>query len=164
MTLLFIPSLMEGNIDGFLTKTAIVVLIWLIPMIASIVDLITGIAASKRTGVIHTTSWGIRRTVRKDLQYLTLLFMMLLVDICLSALSPYMTFFEAPLLSIICTLGETVIEAMSVIENARKGREPEEDKIDDIQQLAHQLVDSLGSEKTKAVMEAIQKYYETKKS
>lgn len=164
MTLLFIPSLMEGNIDGFLTKTAIVVLIWLIPMIASIVDLITGIAASKRTGVQHTTSWGIRRTLRKDLQYLALLFMLLLIDICLSALSPYMSFFVAPILSFLGTTAITIIEFISVMENTRKGVSPEEDKIDDIQQLAHQLVDSLGTEKAKAIMLAMQNYYENKKA
>ena len=81
MTLLFIPSLMEGNIDAFLTKVAVVVLLWLIVIAASMIDLITGIAASKRTGIQHTTSWGLRRTVSKDLQYLALLAMLLIIDI-----------------------------------------------------------------------------------
>lgn len=44
MALLFIPYLMEGNIDAFLTKVAVVVLLWLIVIAASMIDLITGIA------------------------------------------------------------------------------------------------------------------------
>lgn len=163
-TLLFIPALLNGDVDGFLTKVAVVVLLWLIVIAASMIDLITGIAASKRTGVKHTTSLGLRRTVSKDLQYLALLAMLLIIDIGLSALSQQLPLFSMPLLSTLGVVTISVIEAISVAENTRKGVSPEEDKIDDIQQLAHQLVDSLGTEKTKAVMDAIQKYYENKKA
>jgi hypothetical protein len=57
-----------------------------------------------------------------------------------------------------------IIEAISVVENIRKGREPEEDKMDDIQQLVMGTIDALGSEKTKAFLEALQKYQEGKKA
>lgn len=160
----FIPALMEGNYDAFFTKLAIVILMWLLVIAASMVDLITGIAASKRTGTKHTTSWGLRRTLGKDLQYLALLFMMALIDIGLSSLGQYIAFFSAPLCSFVAATAVVIIEAISVVENTRKGRDKEEDKMDDIQQLVKATVDTIGSDKTKQFLEALQKYQEEKKN
>lgn len=164
MTLLFIPSLMEGNIDAFLTKVAVVVLLWLIVIAASMIDLITGIAASKRTGIQHTTSWGLRRTVSKDLQYLALLAMLLIIDIGLSALSQQLPLFSMPLLSTLGVITISVVEAISVAENTRKGKAPEDDKMDDIQQLVMAVADKLGKDKTKAFLQALEEYEKGKKS
>ena len=164
MTLLFIPSLMEGNIDAFLTKVAVVVLLWLIVIAASMIDLITGIAASKRTGIQHTTSWGLRRTVSKDLQYLALLAMLLIIDIGLSALSQQLPLFSMPLLSTLGVITISVVEAISVAENTRKGKAPEDDKIDEIQQLVMAVADKLGKDKTKAFLQALEDYEKGKKA
>ena len=164
MTLLFIPSLMEGNIDAFLTKVAVVVLLWLIVIAASMIDLITGIAASKRTGVKHTTSWGLRRTVSKDLQYLALLAMLLIIDIGLSALSQQLPLFAMPLLSTLGVITISTVEAISVAENTRKGKAPEDDKMDDIQQLVMAVADKLGKDKTKAFLQALEEYEKGKKA
>lgn len=164
MTLLFIPSLMEGNIDAFLTKVAVVVLLWLIVIAASMIDLITGIAASKRTGIQHTTSWGLRRTVSKDLQYLALLAMLLIIDIGLSALSQQLPLFSMPLLSTLGVITISVVEAISVAENTRKGKAPEDDKMDEIQQLVMAVADKLGKDKTKAFLQALEDYEKGKKA
>lgn len=164
MTLLFIPSLMEGDIDAFLTKVAVVVLLWLIVIAASMIDLITGIAASKRTGIQHTTSWGLRRTVSKDLQYLALLAMLLIIDIGLSALSQQLPLFSMPLLSTLGVITISVVEAISVAENTRKGKAPEDDKMDDIQQLVMAVADKLGKDKTKAFLQALEDYEKGKKA
>lgn len=164
MTLLFIPSLMEGDIDAFLTKVAVVVLLWLIVIAASMIDLITGIAASKRTGIQHTTSWGLRRTVSKDLQYLALLAMLLIIDIGLSALSQQLPLFSMPLLSTLGVITISVVEAISVAENTRKGKAPEDDKMDDIQQLVMVVADKLGKDKTKAFLQALDDYEKAKKA
>lgn len=164
MTLLFIPSLMEGNIDAFLTKVAVVVLLWLIVIAASMIDLITGIAASKRTGIQHTTSWGLRRTVSKDLQYLALLAMLLIIDIGLSALSQQLPLFSMPLLSTLGVITISVVEAISVVENTRKGKAPEDDKMYDIQQLVMAVADKLGKDKTKAFLQALEDYEKGKKA
>ena len=164
MTLLFIPSLMEGNVDAFLTKVAVVVLLWLIVIAASMIDLITGIAASKRTGIRHTTSWGLRRTVSKDLQYLALLAMLLIIDIGLSALSQQLPLFAMPLLSTLGVVTISVVEAISVAENTRKGKAPEDDKMDDIQQLVMAVADKLGKDKTKAFLQALEEYEKGKKA
>ena len=164
MILLFIPSLMEGNIDAFLTKVAVVVLLWLIVIAASMIDLITGIAASKRTGIQHTTSWGLRRTVSKDLQYLALLAMLLIIDIGLSALSQQLPLFSMPLLSTLGVITISVVEAISVAENTRKGKAPEDDKMDEIQQLVMAVADKLGKDKTKAFLQALEEYEKGKKA
>lgn len=163
-TLLFIPALLDGNYHSFFVKLSIVILMWLLVIAASMVDLITGIAASKRTGTKRTTSWGLRRTLSKDLQFLALLFMMLLIDIGLSSLGQYVAFFSAPLVSFVTAIAIIIIEAISVAENMRKGRNPEEDKIDDITQLVKATADAIGSEKTQAFLEALQKYQENKKA
>lgn len=163
-TFLFIPSLMQGDIDGFMIKIAVVVLLWLVVIGATLIDLITGIAASKRTGVKHTTSWGLRRTLSKDLQYIAMLVMLLVIDICLSALSPYVVLFSNPLLSIIGCAAIVTVEAISVAENTRKGKSKEDDKLDDIQQLVTNTIDALGSEKTKKLIQALQKQVENRKA
>ncbi len=163
-TLLFIPALMEGDVNGFLTKLAIVVLLWLIVIAASMIDLMTGISASKRTGTKRTTSWGLRRTINKDLQYLALLAMLLIIDIGLSALSGVLPLFAVPLLSVLGVVTMSVVEFISVAENTRKGKKPDEDAIDDIQQLVASTVDALGTEQTKQFLEGLQKYVETKKA
>ena len=164
MTLLFIPSLMEGDIDAFLTKVAVVVLLWLIVIAASMIDLITGIAASKRTGIQHTTSWGMRRTVSKDLQYLALLAMLLIIDIGLSALSQQLPLFAMPLLSTLGVITISTVEAISVAENTRKGKAPEDDEMDNIQQLVMAVADKLGKDKTKAFLQALEDYEKGKKA
>lgn len=155
---------MEGNIDAFLTKVAVVVLLWLVVIAASMIDLITGIAASKRTGIQHTTSWGLRRTVSKDLQYLALLAMLLIIDIGLSALSQQLPLFSMPLLSTLGVITISVVEAISVAENTRKGKAPEDDKMDDIQQLVMAVADKLGKDKTKAFLQALEEYEKGKKA
>lgn len=163
-TLLFIPSLLEGDYNAFIVKIGIVLFLWIVVIAASIIDLISGIAASRRTGQKKTTSWGIRKTMQKDLQYFALLLVFLLLDIGLSALSPWLSIFSVPLLSVIGVVAITGTEALSVAENTRKGRNKEEDKIDDIQQLVSTTVEMLGSEKTSQFLEALQKYQDIKKS
>ena len=164
MTLLFIPSLLAGDTTACMVKVAVVVLLWLIVIIASMIDLATGIAASKRIGQHKTTSWGLRRTISKDLQYLALLVMLLLIDIALSALSPYLSIFTIPILSVAGVITVTTVEFVSVVENTRKGKDKDEDVIDDVQQLAAAAIDAYGEEQVKKLFGALQSYYEKKKA
>lgn len=162
--LLFIPALMEGDIHGFMVKLAVMMFAWLLVVILAGVDLVSGIAASKRAGIKHTTSWGMRRTLTKLLQYFAVFFAFLLLDVVLSALAQFLPVFSIPILSIGVIIGELVIEAVSVLENSRKGKNKDEDKIDDLMQLAAATVDAVGTEKLKEYLEAINKYVESKKS
>ncbi len=162
--LLFIPALMEGDIHRFMVKLAVMMFAWLLVVMTSGVDLITGIAASKRTGLKHTTSWGIRRTLSKLLQYFGVFFAFLLLDVVLSALAQFLPLFGIPFLSFAVVIGEMVIEIISIMENSRRGKNKDEDKVDDLMQLAAATVDAIGTDKLKQYLEAINKYVESKKS
>ena len=162
--LLFIPALMDGDIHRFMVKLAVMMFAWLLVVMMSGVDLITGIAASKRTGVKHTTSWGIRRTLSKLLQYFGIFFAFLLLDVVLSALAQFLPLFSIPLLSFGVIIGEMVIETISIMENSKRGKNKDEDKVDDLMQLAAATVDAIGTEKLKQYLEAINKYVDSKKS
>lgn len=162
--LLFIPALMEGDIHGFMVKLAVMMFAWLLVVILSGADLVSGIAASKRAGVKHTTSWGMRRTLTKLLQYFAVFFAFLLLDVVLSALAQFLPVFSIPILSIGVIIGEMVIETISVLENSRKGKNKDEDKVDDLMQLAAATVDAIGKEKLKEYLEKINEYVESKKS
>lgn len=163
-TLLFIPSLLAGNTHAFVVKVATVVFLWLIVIGASLIDLITGIRASHRTGQKKTTSWGIRRTLSKDLQYIATLTAMLLIDIVLSGISEHFTLFSIPLCSYMGTGAIVIIEALSIVENTRKGKDKDDDRIDDIQLLLTNTIDAIGSEKVKQILAAMQKQIEKKEN
>lgn len=162
--LLFIPALMEGDVHGFMVKLAVMMFAWLLVVLLSGADLVSGIAASKRAGVKHTTSWGMRRTLTKLLQYFAVFFAFLLLDVVLSALAQFLPIFSIPILSIGVIIGELVIETISVLENSRKGKNKDEDKVDDLMQLAAATVDAIGKEKLKEYLEKVNEYVESKKS
>jgi hypothetical protein len=162
--LLFIPALLDGDIHGFMTKLAVMMFAWLTVVISSGADLVSGIAASKRAGVKRTTSWGMRRTLTKLLQYFAVFFAFLLLDVVLSALGQFLPIFSIPILSICVIIGELVSEVVSVLENTRKGKNKEEDKMDDLMQLAAATVDAVGADKLKEYLQAVNKYVENKKS
>ena len=164
MKMLFIPALLEGDVHGFMVKLAVMLFAFLFVMVAASVDLITGIAASKRTGTKRTTSWGLRRTLTKLLQYFAVFIVMLLLDMGLSVFSPFLAIFSVPLLSCLAVIGECVTEGISVLENTRRGRNKEEDKLDDLAQLAQATVDAVGKDNLKKYLEAVNKYVEQKKA
>lgn len=155
---------MDGDVHGFMVKLAVMMFAWLLVVILSGADLVSGIAASRRAGVKHTTSWGMRRTLTKLLQYFAVFFAFLLLDVVLSALAQFLPVFSIPILSIGVIIGELVIETISVLENSRKGKNKDEDKVDDLMQLAAATVDAIGKENLKEYLEKINKYVASKKS
>lgn len=163
MTLLFIPSLLSGDFRSFAIKSGVVVLFWFIVIIASMVDLIAGIAASRRTGDYKTHSYGLRKTLIKDLQYFGVLVMLLLIDVITSALGDYIALFQIPIASIAGVLCITIIEALSVRENIQRGRSADENKIDDIEAVAKVIVTLIGTDKAKATMKKVEEIIENKK-
>ncbi len=163
-TLLFIPALLEGDVHGFMVKLSVMLFSFLFVIVAVNIDLISGIAASKRTGTKRTTSWGLRRTLTKLLQYFAVFIVMLLLDMGLSVFSPFLSIFSVPLLSGLAVIVECVTEGISVLENTRRGRDKDEDKIDDLTQLAQATVDAVGKDNLKNYLEALNKYVEQKKA
>ena len=162
MQLLFIPSLLAGDMPTFFLKLAIVFLLWIIVFIASIVDLKTGIDASKRLGSFKTTSKGLRQTIKKNLQYIMLLFVGLLFDFVLSYLStlsdilPILGMFRIPIFSLLGVLVILIIEAISVKENLDKGKDKEMIS-PELLNMALDIINTLGDDKIKSITQLIAK-------
>ena len=167
MNLLFIPSLLQGDMKSFLLKLSMVFLMWLIVFIASLVDLKTGIDGSKRLGCFKTTSRGLRQTIKKDLQYFMLLVVGLLFDFVLSYLTtlsdilPILGIFRIPIFSILGVLVILIIEGISVKENLEKGKNKEIISPELITS-ALDIIGVLGDDKIKAIAELLKPKEEKK--
>lgn len=149
----FIPQLIDGNYNRFFEKLAVVVLMWFLVVVASCVDLITGIAASKRLGIFSTTSRGLRKTLTKNLSYFAVLVILLLMDVVLSYLSLKIDFFNIPICSIAGVLVIIGIEAWSVQENVKRGRADSQAGVLDT---ATRIVSVLGDDKVKELVETLE--------
>lgn len=159
MNLLFIPSLLSGDYRTFFIKLIIVFALWIIAIMATAIDLKTGIEASRRLGDFKTNSAGLRQTIRKDLQYFTMLIVALLFDFVFSYLTTLtdiisvLGIFRIPLFTIVSVIIVLVIEGISVKENLEKGTKqivsPE------LIKSAIEIIEKLGDEKTKAVLEIL---------
>jgi|WetSurMetagenome_2_1015567.scaffolds.fasta_scaffold787681_2 hypothetical protein len=145
MNLLFISFLLNGDYHGLYNWMLTAAILACLPQIAAVVDLITGILASKRLGIFRTTSYGLRKTVSKCSEYILYFFLLLLLDGCLSF---FITF---PILCVICALAETLIEVVSIRENLKKGRTDEHDPIDLMQSIAT----AYGEDKASKIIEII---------
>jgi len=158
MNLLFIPSLLAGDYRTFFIKLIIVFSLWLIVVVATAVDLRTGIAASKRKGNFRTTSKGLRQTLKKLFEYFTFLTIALLFDFVLSYLTsltdivPLFGLFRIPLFTIGSIVIILIIEGISVKENAEKGR-GKDIITPEMMNTAISIIAALGDEKTKAFAE-----------
>ena len=149
----FIPQLIDGNYNRFFEKLAVVVLMWFLVVVASCVDLITGIAASKRLGIFSTTSRGLRKTLTKNLSYFAVLVILLLMDVVLSYLSLKIDFFNNPICSIAGVLVIIGIEAGSVQENVKRGRVDSQAGVLDT---ATRIISVLGDDKVKDLVETLE--------
>lgn len=149
----FIPQLIDGNYNRFFEKLAVVVLMWFLVVLASCVDLITGIAASKRLGIFSTTSRGLRKTLTKNLSYFAVLVILLLMDVVLSYLSLKIDFFNIPICSIAGVLVIIGIEAWSVQENVKRGRADSQAGVLDT---ATRIISVLGDDKVKDLVSALE--------
>ncbi len=150
MTLLFISYIFTGNIHQLEMWFLVVGLMALIPNIASLFDLRTGINASKRLGNFQTTSFGLRKTIQKDKDYMIYFVLMMMIDACLSF------FIDIPVLCIVCAIAETAIELYSVRENMQKGRTKEDAPADPLGKM-QQLIGILGEDKAKQVFDVLAK-------
>lgn len=155
METLFIPSLLAQDYKSFFIKLIIVFALWLIAIIASLIDLKTGIDASKRLGCFKTTSSGLRQTLKKDFQYFTLLIIALMFDVVFSYLTTltdiisFLGLFRIPVFTVISVIIVLLIEFISVRENLDKGRKdivPQE-----LINKALEIISELGDDKVKAI-------------
>lgn len=150
----FLTPMIYDLIPTFICFIAIVVLCWILPMIASAIDLQTGIKASKRLGVTTTTSRGIRKTfkkIRENMQYQMMIF---ILDIFLLILSVKFPLFEIPLCSIIFAILVVLNEIKSMRENKIKSSLEGQTSSDYIFKMV-EIIKVMGDSKAKAVIEAL---------
>lgn len=112
MTQLFIHSFLAKDYEALTTKLELVMIMWIIVLIAIVIDLISGLRKATLLGEIHT-SYGFRRTVSKMVQYYGLLCFAFMFDVLSSIILPLSYF------SMLASFFLVFIEAKSVLEKAQ---------------------------------------------
>ncbi len=126
MTSLFINSFLEKDYETLATKLELIIIMWIIVLIAIIIDLISGLRKATLLGEVHT-SYGFRRTVSKMVQYYGLLCFAFMFDVLASLVLP-MSYF-----SMLASFFLVFIEAKSVFEKAKdKDRRKMNESIKDL--------------------------------
>lgn len=108
--ILFIKQLIQGDLQTVQWWLFAYAIMGIVIILASTIDLRYGRLASKTLGVFRTTSYGLRKTVRKLKDYLTFLAFAAMIDGCASF------FFDAPFCAALITIGVVFIEGLSVRE------------------------------------------------
>ena len=103
--------------DGLSRGIMIAFLLCVLVCAAALIDMWTGIDAAK-TNKERIMSHGLRKTVKKVIDYLRIVYFFLLIDI----LGAIFTWYNLPYCAILATLGVLLIEGHSVIENSKKKR------------------------------------------
>lgn len=116
-TLLFIPEFLNQDYSSIYNKLYILGFVWVIVLIAMMVDLHYGIKKAKNLNE-YITSDGIKRSVQKFKDYYSALLYAFLGDILLSIFTYYLPFPMSivPLITIIVALLLTYTEFKSVKE------------------------------------------------
>lgn len=112
-SVLFISYLLNGDISAVGHWLGTIGIIALLVIIASVIDLHYGKKASKKVGQFKTTSFGLRKTISKDKDYMTFYFFAVLIDSCLSFVLSF------PAACVAIALAEIVIEGISVREKVQ---------------------------------------------
>lgn len=113
---------------------------------AALIDMWTGIDAAK-TNKEKIMSHGLRKTVRKIIDYLRIVYFFLLIDI----LGAIFTWYNLPYCAILATLGVLLIEGRSVIENSKKKKSAAGRVVDAVQE----IISCVDSEKAKSIIEML---------
>lgn len=113
---------------------------------AALIDMWTGIDAAK-TNKEKIMSHGLRKTVRKIIDYLRIVYFFLLIDI----LGAIFVWYNLPYCAILATLGVLLIEGRSVIENSKKKKSAAGRVVDVVQE----VISCVDSEKAQKVIEMI---------
>ncbi len=112
--LLFINHIITGDFDSLKWWSLSIAIMALMVIISSLIDLVYGIKASKAAGIFQTTSYGLRKTVDKDVGYLMFYLFSIMLDGCLSF------FVVIPVCCIVVAAAEILIEGVSVYENRKR--------------------------------------------
>lgn len=132
--------------DGLSRGIVIAFLLCVLVCAAALIDMWTGIDAAK-TNKERIMSHGLRKTVRKIIDYLRIVYFFLLVDI----LGAIFTWYNLPYCAILATLGVLLIEGRSVIENSKKKKSAAGRVVDAVQE----IISCVDSEKAKSIIEML---------
>lgn len=110
--LLLIKAIMTGDYSIFLRKLLIVLICNVIIIVASGFDFYTALRKAKVCKE-RIYSGGLRKTIKKDIEYILFCYLMFLLDILASI------WVDFPFFIMISTAGVVLIEAYSVLENLR---------------------------------------------
>ena len=113
---------------------------------AALIDMWTGIDAA-RANKERIMSHGLRKTVKKIIDYLRIVFFFMLIDI-LGAVFPW---YSLPYCAILATLGVLLIEGRSVIENSKKKRSAAGQVLDAVQE----IISCVDNEKAQKIISMI---------
>lgn len=134
--------------DGLSRGIMIAFLLCVLVCAAALIDMWTGIDAAK-TNKEKIMSHGLRKTVRKIIDYLRIVYFFLLIDM----LGAIFTWYSLPYCAILATLGVLLIEGRSVIENSKKKKSAAGRVVDVVQE----IISCVDSEKAQRVIEMIKK-------
>ena len=112
MTQLLINSFLNKDYEVLTIKLELIIIMWVVVLIAIIIDLVSGLRKATLLGEIHT-SYGFRRTVSKMVQYYGLLCFAFMFDV-LASLVLTLSYF-----SMLASFFLVFIEAKSVLEKAQ---------------------------------------------
>lgn len=132
--------------DGLSRGIMIAFLLCVLVCAAALIDMWTGIDAAK-TNKEKIMSHGLRKTVRKVIDYLRIVYFFLLIDI----LGAVFVWYNLPYCAILATLGVLLIEGRSVIENLRKKQSAASKVVDAVQE----IISCVDSEKAQKIVEMI---------
>ena len=132
--------------DGLSRGIMIAFLLCVLVCAAALIDMWTGIDAAK-TNREKIMSHGLRKTVRKIIDYLRIVYFFLLIDI----LGAVFTWYRLPYCAILATLGVLLIEGRSVIENSKKKKSAAGRVVDVVQE----IISCVDSEKAQKIIEMI---------
>lgn len=146
MTQLFMNEFLENDYATLTTKLQLILIMWVFVLIAIVIDLVAGLRKATRMGEMHT-SYGLRRTVVKMVQYYGLLAFAFMFDVLASLV------ISVPYFSMLASFFLVFIEGKSVLEKAQdKDRRRINKHIDDLTTLIQNKDDLL-----KGVSEILQK-------
>ena len=126
MKILFINAFLSKDYEALYQKIELELIMWIIVLIAIIIDLISGLRKASQLGELHT-SYGFRRTVSKMVQYYGLLSFAFMFDVLSSMVLPL------PYFTMLASFFLVFIEAKSVLEKAHeKDRRKMNDSMKDL--------------------------------
>lgn len=134
------------NPDSLSRGIMIAFLLCVLVCAAALIDMWTGIDAAKANKE-KIMSHGLRKTIRKIIDYLRIVYFFLLIDI----LGAVFVWYNLPYCAILATLGVLLIEGRSVIENSKKKQSAAGRVMDAVQE----IISCVDSEKAQKIIEMI---------